>query len=474
DRLAVKFADLSLSYRKLNESSNRIARALLAEKHSESAPVALLCGYGINVISEMLGALKEGKKACAPDTHAHEERIRYILDDCQATLILTDDRYFNLAQRLADNVRRVVNLDHLDATISPDNLGLLIAPNQTAFIAYTSGSTGQPRGVARTHQERVARAISSGHFRKISTEDRVSLLHSVGFGSGMADLFMALLNGAAILPFDFASKGVLSLAKWLKDERITIFHSPPAAFRELANVEFSTGHFTDLRLIRLSGAPITRNDFELYRSKFDQDTLLEVGMGSAEMEATCNAVVDQHFSFPEEGSPVGYARVVKEILIMYNEGHELGPGLVGEIAVRSRDFTEEFYRQRDLPREKFRRDPHDENALIYLTRDLGTILSDGFVIHLGRKDLMVKIRGFRVDISEIERGLLEHPMVKEAGVADWDQDAGETYLAGYIVPRHGTAPNASTLNEFIRHKLPDYMVPSVYVILPSLPLTNGK
>src|SRR5262245_25475659 len=189
DRLAVKFADLSLSYRKLNESSNRFARALLAIKHSDSAPVALLCGYGINVIAAMLGALKAGKQVCAADTHAPEERIRYILDDCQATLIVTEDRYLNLAQRLADNVRRVVNLDHLDATISPNNVGLLIAPNQTAFIAYTSGSTGQPRGVARTHQERVARAISSDDFGKIATEDRVIPLPPLNIGTGTTDIF---------------------------------------------------------------------------------------------------------------------------------------------------------------------------------------------------------------------------------------------------------------------------------------------
>src|SRR5262249_18273270 len=159
----------------------------------------------------------------------------------------------------------VFNIDEIDASSVSSNLGLTIAPKRPATIAYTSGSTSQPRGVVRTHERSVVAAIAGGNYRKICAEDRVSLLHSITFSSGESDLFMALLNGAAILPFDFNGAGGVGLTNWLKDERVTLLHLPPAAFRELAHVDSDAGQFRNLRRIRLSGAPITREDFDVYR-----------------------------------------------------------------------------------------------------------------------------------------------------------------------------------------------------------------
>ena len=474
DRLAIKCAGRSFSYEELDRASNRIARSLLTVENVGCGSVALLFDHGVNVIVAMMGALKAGKQVCILDSRAPEVRMKFIIDDCRISAILTDTEWCDLAQKVFCNYRNVLNIDEIDQTISPAKLGLPIAPSHTAFIAYTSGSTGQPRGVFRTHQERVARAISSGRSRNLCGDDRLSLLHSVAFGSGGADLFMALLNGVAILPFDIAAEGIPHLMKWLKDERITVFHSPPAVFRELKNVEISPDHFTHLRLIRLSGAPITERDFELYKRKFARDTLLEVGMGSTEIEAISNAVVNHDFLFPKQGSPIGYAREDRELLILDDEGQEVATGGIGEIAVRSREFSEDFRRQRDLPEGKFRRDPKDTNALVYLTGDMGTQSIDGFVIHLGRKDYMVKIRGYRVELGEIESAIASHPDVKDVGVVAWDRDPGEKYLVAYVMARQHLALSVSDLNEFLKKKLPDYMIPSAFLFLDSLPLTNGK
>src|SRR5688572_1838034 len=455
DRLAVKFDRCSLSYRELNEASNRIAHALLAFEHPERASVALLFGRGIDAIVALFGACKAGKQAHTLEAHAPEDSMKALLADCRTCLIVTDSECLALAQRVAGDVRSVFNIDEIDASSVSSNLGPTIAPQRAATIAYTSGSTGQPRGVVRTHERTVGAAIAGGNYRKICPEDKVSLLHSITFSSGESDLFMALLNGAAILPFDFTRAGGVGLANWLKDERVTILHLPPAAFRELARVDFPVGYFSDLRRIRLSGAPITRADFAFYKTKFDRRTLLEVGMGSTEIGFICNAVVDHDFSFPEEGSPVGYAREGKEVLIVNDEGQELGPGEVGEIVIRSRQFTKGYLRRLGLP----------EDALIYRTGDMGARLADGFVIHRGRKDLMVKIRGYRVDIGEVERALCDHPVVSEAGVVAWDQDSGEKALVGYVVRRHASALNVSELHEFLRNKVADYMIPSAFMFL---------
>jgi amino acid adenylation domain-containing protein len=474
ERLAAKTRDRSLSYRELNEASNRIANALLTQRGPGNDSVALLCEHGVDVIAGMLGALKGGKLFCVLDAHLPEERISYILDDIQARLILTNSRNFALAHRVATDARAVLNIDDIKTSSSVDNPELSISSNAAAFVVYTSGSTGSPRGVLREHQKTVANAIRAGSARGLRIHDRLSLVHTVSFAAGEADLYMSLLNGAAVCLFDIKSEGIQRLPKWLKEEQITIFHSAPALFRDFATLPFTADEFPSLRLIRLSGAPITQLDFELYKSKFSTGTFLEFGMGSTEAGGICAAIVDRKFSFPSEGSPVGRARQGKEILILDDNGHQVDPGQVGEIAVKSRNLNPGYWKKPELTMSKFLGEPSENAERLYLTGDLGRMLPDGMVILLGRKDHMIKIRGYRVDISEVERALLEHPVIRDAGVAAWDREPGEKYLAGYVVPREESAPNVSELKEFLRNKLPDYMLPATFVFLKSLPLTNGK
>ena len=474
DRMAVKFEKHSLSYRELNEASNRIAHTLLAIDHPDRAPIALLFGRGINIIVALIGAVKAGKQVYALDAQAPEERIKQILDDQGSFLIVTDDQFSAPAQRIAGNRRTVFNIHEIDASAVSTNPGVPISPKDAGSIIFTSGSTGQPRGIIRTHQGIVNTAISNGIYRNISAADRLSLLHSIHFGVGEHDLWLALLNGAAGLPFDFSSSGGFALARWLSNERVTVFSAPPALFRQLAEIDCGAADFADLRLIRLAGAPTTRNDFEIYKNKFGRGTVLELSLGTTETGSICNAMVNHEFSFPQEGSPVGYPREGREVLIRNDEGQDLGPGEVGEIVVRSRQFSLEQFGRLGVPEAKFQRDPKDENALIYCTGDLGTRLADGFVIHRGRKDLMVKIRGFRVEIGEIERALASHPLADDAAVVAWDRGADENYLVGYLVVRRRTDLTVGALRAFLASRLPDYMIPSVFVFLESLPLTNGK
>jgi acyl carrier protein len=229
-----------------------------------------------------------------------------------------------------------------------------------------------------------------------------------------------------------------------------------------------------VRLIHLSGAPITRVDFELFKRKFVPGTLLWIGMGSTEARGICSAIVDHSFPFPEEGCPVGYPAVGKKILLLDESGHEVGPGEVGEIAVKGRNLNPGYWRKPVLTSAKFLPDSSGGNERIYLTGDLGRMLPDGFLIYLGRKDFMVKIRGYRVEPTEVENMLLNHTQVKEVGVVAWDREPEEKYLTAYIVPRRVVAPKINELSNFLRQQLPDYMIPSNFVFLKSLPFTNGK
>jgi len=215
-------------------------------------------------------------------------------------------------------------------------------------------------------------------------------------------------------------------------------------------------------------------DFELYKQATSENTLLEIMFGSSEVGKIGSTIVDHQFSFPQEGVPVGYSPAGKTIILIDEHANPVAPGEVGEIAVKGVKRSPGYWAASDRTSAKFIADPDGTDERIYLTGDLGRMLPGGFLIHLGRKDLMVKIRGYRVNISDVEAALLDHVQVKEAGVASWDSDSEEKYLVGYVVLRKEAAVNVSDLNEFLRTRLPDYMIPSAFIFLESLPLTNGK
>jgi amino acid adenylation domain-containing protein len=470
DRLALKSANRSLTYDELNRFANRIARSIMAMRGPASEPICLFFDSGIDGIAAILGALKAGKYFVTLDASFPASRIRFMIEDAQAGLIVTNDTGVDSAREFSNGKLSVLNVDEISDRVGEENLGLSLSPKDFATILYTSGSTGEPKGVLQDHAVNMHHALLDD----MRFEDRISLLHSVAFGSGRADVFFALLNGATLLPFDLKSEGVHRLARWLQEERITVCHLPPAAFRKLAEFYGEMEAPASLRLLRLSGAPVTRVEFELYRKTFPSGTSLQINMGSAEAKRICGAVVDSNFSFPEEGVPVGYAAPWKKVSLVDETGREVGPGEAGEIAVKSRYLSIGYWRRPELTRAKFLRDRDGGDEPTYLTGDLGRMLADGFLIHLGRKDLMVKIRGYRVELGEIERVLLEHPKLKEAGVTAWNRESGETHLAAYIVAEKNSRPTVDDLRGFLREKLPDYMIPSAFMFMDYLPLLNGK
>jgi acyl carrier protein len=171
---------------------------------------------------------------------------------------------------------------------------------------------------------------------------------------------------------------------------------------------------------------------------------------------------------------VGYPIPGKKVFLLDDAGRDVGPGEVGEIVVKTRHQNDQYWRSEELTKTKFIPDPDGGEEITCLTGDLGKFLPDGFLVHLGRKDFIVKIRGYRVDFGEAERALLEHPGVKEACVTAWEREDGEKYLAAYVVARDGGRPTVDEFRRFLREKLPDFMQPSAFMFMETLPLTNGK
>jgi amino acid adenylation domain-containing protein len=474
-RLAVKCGDRSLTYESLNRTANRIARTILALRGQGSEPIGLLFEHGIDIIAAILGVLKAGKFYVVLSPSFPPERNHYMLTDSQAPLIVTNRGNFDLASKLTSDTHTVLNIEQIDDILASDNISPYALPDDLAAIRYTSGSTGEPKGIAESHRKILHQArLTTNDELHICAEDRVTLLHSVGFGSAYPHLYGSLLNGACLLPFDIKSEGIHRLARWIKDEQVTIFKSPPPVFRQLAEALPGEAKLPGLRLIHLSGAPITQLDFDLYKNKFPSGPLLEISMGATEVRGICFALLDQSFSFPQEGSPIGYPRRGRQILLLDERSCEVEPSQVGEIAVKGRNLTLGYWRNPELTETKLVKDSSAGDEQIYLTGDVGRRMADGMIIHLGRKDLMVKIRGYRVDFAEIERALLMHRQIREAAVLAWDHEPGEKKLVAYIASSRQPAPTVNELYEFLRDKIPDYMLPATFLFMDSLPVTNGK
>ena len=231
DQLAVKSGDLSMSYGELNRVANRLARAVIDRLGNKPEPVALLLRQGIPAVSSILGILKAGKCYVSLDPAYPEATLVSILEESQASLVVTSDADLSSAMALVREPSKILNIDRLDDGIPTDNPGSTISPDSLAYLFYTSGSTGRPKGVVQNHRNVLHQIMTYTNGLQLSRDDRVTQLHSHGFSASRLDIFGALLNGAALFPILVAEEGFGRFASWLRDEEITLLHWVPTAFR---------------------------------------------------------------------------------------------------------------------------------------------------------------------------------------------------------------------------------------------------
>lgn len=474
-RLAVKTTQCALTYEELNKAANRIARAILSRCEQGAEPIALLLEQGAPVIAAILGALKAGKIYVPLDPSYPHARIAYMLEDSQAALVVTNNRQLPLAKAVAGNRHLLLDIDALDSSLSEENPGIPLPPETLYGIFYTSGSTGEPKAVIENHRNMLYHVMAYTNAVHVCADDRLTLLHSLSFRAAEMHLFGALLNGAALFPLDLKDAGIGNLAAWLNQEGLTIYHSIPMVFRELAYSLSGMPAISTLRLIHLSGAASTRREVELYKQHFEPPCLLLNRMGFTEGYTIRWHFIDHATHIAGNRVPVGYPVEETRVLLLDEAGKEVGPEDSGEIAVKSRYLVPGYWRRPDLTRAAFLPDPAGGNERLYRTGDMGRMGSDGCLEHIERKDFQVKIRGHRVDVGEIESTLNNHAGIKEAVVTAREDQSGDLCLVAYSVPAQAPAPASSELRRFLRGILPDYMIPSAFVMLDTLPLTpNGK
>jgi amino acid adenylation domain-containing protein len=474
DRIAIWSGGLTMTYAELNAAANRLGRAILRAS-GDAERVVLLFEQGGPVLVAVLAVLKAGKTYVPLDPGYPPARLAELLEDAQAGLILTDGRHLPLAEQLASGASlAVVNADAIDPAASGDNLGLSVAPDAIAYMLYTSGSTGRPKGVVQQHRNLLHFVRTYTNSLGITPEDRIGWLHSITFSASNMNVYPALLNGAAVYPHDVKQRGVDQLPQLLMRERITVCQCVPTVFRHFLSSMTGEERFPDLRVFELGGEPVYRRDVELFRRRVGTHCVLVNRLAFTEASVAAQYFITADTELNGSAVPVGRPADGMEILVLGEDGREAGLEEVGEIALRSRHLSPGYWRRPDLTAKAFLNGQNGNGLRTYRTGDLGRMRADGLLEYAGRKDFRVKVRGYTIEVAEVEAALLEIGGVKSAVVVAREDQRGDQRLVAYLVPA-GAPPAAGELRTRLGDRLPDFMVPSAFVVLDAFPLTStGK
>lgn len=474
-RTAIKTDRHELTYAELNRAANRLAQTILAQRGSSVEPVAFLLEHGGPQIVAILGILKAGKIYAALDNaYFPQASLTALIEDVQPALIVTDNVHMAMALELSQGKLPIINLDILPASVGDDDPRLPLPPDNPALILFTSGSTGKPKGVFHSHRNTLHYTRNATNGMHVCKEDRLSLLASTSFAGSLGSIFQALLNGAALLPFNLKAHGVGNLARWLIEEKITIYGSVTSVFRHLIGTLAGGEAFPSVRIVTLGGEGVSCNDVDDYKKHFLPSCLLASGLAATEILTVVGHFLDRQTTLDSIWVPIGYPSPGSEILLVDETGAEVAAGEVGCIAVRSKYLALGYWRDPERTRTAFQTDA-STGMRTYNLGDMALRRPDGKLEYRGRQDFQVKVRGHRINVAEIETVLAKAEGVKQAVVVGREEESGDCRLVAYIIPATAPPPNVSDLRRALREKLAGFMVPSAFVFLDAFPLTpTGK
>ena len=475
DHLAIRSDRESYTFASVNQTANRLARTILSSRGNLAEPIALLFDHGAAVLVSILAVLKTGKFYVVLDASYPPDRLKYMLEDSGAKLVVADTNNFAFARQLSAETIEVLNFDDVDTSFSDADLGMYPTPDSLSMILYTSGSTARPKGVVHSHKNVLVDVRNLTNGWCVTARDRWLLYTSIGFANSVRTIYSSLLNGAAVYPYDVKKKGFGELTDWLLSNEITIIRGVPTSFRDFMGTLENDRIFPAVRVLSVGGEPMLRADLDYFNRHFLPHCVLAHALGPTECLTVCWSLVPHGTQITASKLPIGYPLQDKDVHLFDENHQEVNDGEVGEIAVRSRYISSGYWRDPERTRAAFLPDPMGSDARIYLTGDLGVRAKDGSLIHIGRQDFQVKIRGFRIDITEIELALRDIAGIEDAVVVGRQDDAGEHRLVAYFVPTNQPPITVTRIRQGLAELLPDYMLPSAFVCIDAIPQTpNGK
>ncbi len=485
--IAVVYEDQQLTYQELNHRANQLAHYLLARGVGPDTVIGLYLERSLQMAVGILAILKAGGAYLPLDPTYPHQRLLFMLEDAQASLLISHSSLVDKTQLATIDQRlSTIRLDALAAQLSQEpshNPLPRTTAHNLAYVIYTSGSTGQPKGVMISHAN-VIRLFSVTQARfHFNSGDVWTLFHSIAFDFSVWELWGAWLYGGrlVIIP-TWVRHAPDALYHLISDQQVTVLNQTPSAFRQLIWAEDRLGPATDLnlRLIIFGGEALEMTTlhpwFERHGDKCPQLTNM-YGITETTVHVTDRPLTQTDV---KGGSVIGSPIADLEIYILDQQLQPVPIGIPGEMYVAGAGVSRGYLNQPGITAERFIPHPYPQEAetsgaRLYKTGDLARYLPNGDIEYLGRIDHQVKIRGFRIELGEIETVLTDHPAVETALVLLRQDDPGYPYLVAYLVSRLSTPLPITEIRHLAQQQLPSYMIPAAFVPLTDLPLTaNGK
>ena len=423
----------------------------------------------------VLGILNSGAAYLPIDPTVPKERLCHLLENGEVSLLLTQS-WLEVRLEWPENLQcfSVDKMDLTDKDARP--LDPVQRPEDLAYVIYTSGSTGLPKGVMIDHRGAVNTILDINQRFGVKPEDRLLALANLNFDLSVYDIFGTLAAGGTIvLPEATGTKDPVHWLELMRQEEITIWNSVPALMQML--VEYASGRTEvvpqSLRLALLSGDWIPLNLPDQIKALVDGVQVISLG-GATEASIWSNLYPIEKMDPDWKSIPYGRPMVNQRFYVLNEFMEDCPDWVAGQLYIGGIGLAKGYWHDEEKTRNSFIIHPRTKERL-YRTGDLGRYLPDGNIEFLGREDFQVKIRGYRIELGEIEAALKQHPGVSDAVVMAVGKTQGDKRLVGYVVSAMEQAPDTKELSDFLKEKLPEYMVPSIFVRLNELPLTsNGK
>lgn len=476
ERIAVTGVDRQLTYRELNQRADELAHRLQGRGVAPEVKVGLFVDRSPELVIAILAILKAGGAYVPIDPTYPPERISFLVADAGLGVIVTQG---GLESRLPPHQARLVRVGETGpALIDGGSPRAAAQPESLAYIIYTSGSTGKPKGVEITHHNVVRLFQGAAEWFDFGPEDVWTLFHSCAFDFSVWEIWGALLYGGrlVIVPYG-VSRSPDDFLRLLARERVTVLNQTPSAFRQLqhAEADAAPAEGLALRYVVFGGEALDLRSLRPWFERHGDEKPRLVNMYGITETTVHVTVRPLSRADADSGSLIGVPLPDLQLFLLDSERRPVPTGVPGELYVGGAGLARGYLNRLELTAERFISSPFAPGERLYKTGDLARRLPNDELEYLGRSDQQVKIRGFRIELGEIESVLAEFPGLRAAIVQARTERTGDKRLVAYVVPDPHQRPTVAQLREHMAQRLPEYMVPSAFLLLDRLPLTaHGK
>lgn len=474
DKVLVKSEFNEYTGADLDRASSQVGRLILQHLGGEPRPIPILINQPNDMLLGLLGVMRAGHFYVIPSNNNPPERLKQILADLEAPLLLTSHAQELLASEIAPPGCKIVCIE--DAwKVDKAPLDTRPAADSVAAVYYTSGSTGEPKGVLRLHSALIARGWGEISNNELTPADNILTLYTLSTPASISTIIPAMFAGCTLVLYNLPTRGLAALGHVLLKEEINLLRIPVELLRSWISTLESGAFFPKIRAINSAGDVLYRRDVERLSQFVPENAIVIHHLSGSESGLLAhNAFPIQN---PPEGEivPVGYPPPDKEVVLLDETYQPVAAGEIGEICVRSGQYFPGYWKRPDLTEKKFLQDPQQPSRQIFCSGDLGRFRPDGRLEFIGRKDARVKIRGYSVDMAAIEAVLTTMPEVHRAVVKPVQAAGMQKRLAAYIVLAPQGQATGSDFRSYLASRLPAYMIPAYFTVLDELPLTaTGK